>query len=266
MALVRYVLERPALGPLRRWAGTRLQLTHHAKVVPAADARRMLTLDRAVELHDLERVVPWAQARDIVLDADPRIAVTECACRAVSESRGTRSGHSCGPLEVCIYVGDPIASFVVEKQHGKGRFISRDEALAVIDAAASRGNLHTLWFKDAAAGRMYAVCNCCRECCVGLQSQREGFSPLAGSGYLAVSDPVRCTACGVCVESCAFDALALDEEDGSGPAALRVSSDRCLGCGVCVSTCPEAALALARRSDGIEPVPWTASRPEDPLA
>ena len=137
-------------------------------------------------------------ARDIVLDAPTTIALAECACRAVAKNHGEYDGH-CGPLESCLYLGDPIASFVVEKQPATSRFITVEEALGVIDNAASRGNLHSLWFKDAAAGRMYAICNCCSCCCIGLKAEREGFSPLASSGFIAEVRADACTGCGSCV-------------------------------------------------------------------
>ena len=253
VSVVRWVLERAWLGPLRTVAGNNLAETHHAKVVPAEAARRVITLDRPVDLRALEHVVPYHVARDVVLETPLRIALAECACRGAAEAAGERDG-SCGPLEQCIYVGDPIASFVVEKQR-TARFIGPSEALSVIDAAAKRGSIHTLWFKDAAAGRMYAVCNCCSCCCIGLKAERAGFRPLAGSGYVARVDAAACTACGACVDACAFGALSLERELGTA----AVDPTRCFGCGACSQICPTDALALHLADDGgVEPVPWAA--------
>jgi ferredoxin len=253
MAVVRYFLEREWLfKPLRTAAGRHLERTHHAKIVPTADARRLIQIDQPIEYRNLESVVPFAVARDIVLDSPATITLARCACRNVAEKRGTRDSE-CGPLETCLYIGDPIATFVAEKQPD-ARIITADEALEVVSAAAQRGDIHTLWFKDAAAGRMYAMCNCCSCCCIGLKSTRAGFSPLVGSGYLAHVDTERCTGCGQCIDACAFEALSIAE---SG--IVAVDSALCLGCGACSARCPEHALSLECAADGATPVPWSSA-------
>ncbi len=257
MRVVRFFLDGGGRGfePLRSAAARHLERTHHAKVVSAGDARRLIRIDAPIDYRGLESVVPFPVARDIVLDASAPIALAKCACRDVAEKRGDRD-HDCGPLETCLYIGDPIATFVAEKQVG-ARLVSADEALAVVDEAARRGNVHTLWFKDAAGDRMYALCNCCTCCCIGLKSQEAGFSPLAGSGYVARVDGARCTSCGNCVGTCAFDALSLP--GSTEPAAVR--EPLCLGCGICVAACPSRAISLELAQDGPAPVPW--SRPAE---
>lgn len=50
-------------------------------------------------------------------------------------------------------------------------------------------------------------------------------------------DQEGCTACGLCVDSCFYDALVLDE-------TLRVDTQRCDGCGLCMLLCPQGALTL----------------------
>ena len=248
MAVVRYFLERGAFfEPLRSATGRHLERTHHAKVVSADDARRLIAIDRPIDYRHLESVVPFPVARDIVLESPAAITLARCACRNVAEGRGTRES-SCGPLETCLYIGDPIASFVAEKQPGARR-ITADEALEVIESASERGNIHTLWFKDAAAGRMYAMCNCCSCCCIGLKSVRAGFSPLAGSGYLARVDAGRCVGCGTCVGSCAFGAISL-----SADGVATVDPGLCLGCGTCTGACPSSALYAGCR-EGRTPRP-----------
>ena len=247
VAVVRWALERRGFGALRTAAGNHLAETHHAKIVPAETARRVIRVDRAVDLHDLESVVPYAVARDVVLEAPLTIALAQCACRATAREAGR--GHDCGPLEQCLYLGDPIASFVAEKQPSAS-LITAEQALEVIDAAAARGAIHSLWFKDAAGGRMYAICNCCSCCCVGLEAQREGFRPLAGSGYCAVVDAEACTACGECVASCAFGALSI----GPGADSVAVDAELCLGCGACLRACPAGALALEQALGALLPL------------
>lgn len=61
---------------------------------------------------------------------------------------------------------------------------------------------------------------------------------LAQEAKLSVKvDHERCTDCGLCVRSCFYDALRLDE-------ALQVDTYRCDGCGLCTLLCPQEALSL----------------------
>jgi MinD superfamily P-loop ATPase len=69
----------------------------------------------------------------------------------------------------------------------------------------------------------------------------QGF-PFVG-GQKARVDPIRCDGCGLCAESCHFDALVLD-----GPpndlvdSTWRVEPYACEGCGLCVEICPRTAI------------------------
>jgi heterodisulfide reductase subunit A-like polyferredoxin len=82
---------------------------------------------------------------------------------------------------------------------------------------------------------------------------------VARSAFVNQVDEALCGACGLCVEWCQFDALALDE-------TVHVDRVRCVGCGVCVPVCPDRALELIRRPDAeVLPPPvtgddWLAAR------
>ena len=74
-----------------------------------------------------------------------------------------------------------------------------------------------------------------------------GMRTMVSSGYVAAIDESNCTACGLCVDHCPFDALAMDG------ALASVNSAKCMGCGVCQSQCAFEAIALMR--DGTKPAP-----------
>ncbi len=64
----------------------------------------------------------------------------------------------------------------------------------------------------------------------------------APSGYSAVVNADKCTACGTCVEVCPYDAR--EVIDIEGKKKLRTSTELCMGCGACVSVCPQGASSL----------------------
>lgn len=49
-----------------------------------------------------------------------------------------------------------------------------------------------------------------------------------------------CKGCGICVEFCPEDALALDETEK----AQLISNEKCTGCGMCELRCPDLAIEL----------------------
>jgi heterodisulfide reductase subunit A len=54
-----------------------------------------------------------------------------------------------------------------------------------------------------------------------------------------------CSACGLCVDQCPFQARYLDVKDGKA----RVDEAACWACGVCAQVCPNAAATMATRSE-----------------
>ncbi len=215
--------------------------TYHGKVVTLDAARQLVRVDRDVELRDLEHVVPYTLARDIVLRDPDHIVALECPCRAARP-------NPCLPMDVCLIVGEPFASFVLEHHGGRARPITSDEASEILSAEHARGHVQHAFFKDAMLGRFYAICNCCSCCCGALNAHRNGTPMLAASGYLPQVEADLCIECGACEASCQFGAITASD----GPAVIDAAA--CMGCGVCVDQCPEGALTLARDSGGTVPL------------
>lgn len=206
---------------------------YHGKVVPLDEAGKLVTVNQNVTLKNLEHVVPYLVARDIVLKNPDSIAVLQCPCRTARQK-------PCTPLDVCLIVGEPFAGFMLEHHPEKARRITPGEAVEILRAEDQRGHVHHAFFKDAMLGRFYAICNCCKCCCAAMQAHRGGTPMLATSGYTAVVDQSRCVACRTCEKYCQFEAIAYIDGRKS------VNYERCFGCGVCVQKCPQQAIALTR--------------------
>ncbi|HEX9971150.1 MAG TPA: 4Fe-4S ferredoxin, partial [bacterium] len=108
--------------------------TYHGKVVPLEEAKRLVTINKSIDIGDLEQVIPYSRARDIVLLNPDHIAVLECPCRA------SRS-NPCEPLDVCLIIGEPFAGFIVEHHPRRARWISQQEAMTILTAEHQRGHV-----------------------------------------------------------------------------------------------------------------------------
>jgi len=210
--------------------------TYHGKVVKIQEAIQLVTQKESILLSPPEQVIPFKVARDIVLKNPESIALGTCACRA-------NSMKSClpPPMEVCIIVGEPFASFVADKSP-LFRKSSQAEAVEVLEAAHRRGDVHAAYFKKELGNRFYFICNCCSCCCLGIQMWNVlgGMIPiLAPSGYVAqVSED--CNGCGSCDGTCHFKALTLGDQ------VAVIDKTKCMGCGVCEDVCPIGAIKLVR--------------------
>lgn len=215
--------------------------TYHGKVVPVEEAENLVTIQEDVCLTNLEKVIPYTAATDIILKNPDRIAVFDCPCRSSRPD-------PCSPVDVCLIVGEPFVSFVIEHQPNRARLISSQEAVDIIRAEHERGHVQHAFFKDAMLNRFYAICNCCACCCGAFQAHRSGVPMLASSGYLCRIEWELCRGCGICEDTCQFFAIhVLDSK-------AVVDEDACYGCGVCVDQCEFGAAELVRSAEKGKPL------------
>ncbi|NLE76353.1 MAG: 4Fe-4S ferredoxin, partial [Chloroflexi bacterium] len=159
--------DRPALRRLRAAAAAILRRlprrqrspdaptfadAYHGKVVPLSAAAQLVTVEEDVNLGDLEQIIPYRLAREIVLQHPQRIVALDCPCRVGKT-------NPCLPLDVCLIVGEPFASLVREHQPTRSRWITPHEAVEILQQEDARGHVHHAFFKDAMLGRFYAICN-----------------------------------------------------------------------------------------------------------
>ncbi|MFB0566551.1 MAG: DUF362 domain-containing protein [Candidatus Aminicenantaceae bacterium] len=214
---------------------------YHGKVVTLEAAKKLVTVKEEVGLTIPEQVIPYTHARDIILKNPDHIIALECPCRA---SRP----NPCQPLDVCLIVGEPFASFVAEHHSRLSRWVTSGEAMEILQAEHEQGHVHHAFFKDAMLGRFYAICNCCECCCGAMQAQRNGVPMLISSGYISQVDTMLCKGCGDCAGSCQFKAIYMNHNKAV------VNTDICMGCGVCISRCKQEAHYLSRDPTKPEPL------------
>ncbi len=215
--------------------------TYHGKVVPPEAARELVTVAEDITLTDLEPIIPYARARDIILKHPDHIVALDCPCRSSRD-------EPCLPLDVCLIVGEPFSSFILDHQPQRARVISPREALTILEEEHERGHVHHAFFKDAMLDRFYAICNCCSCCCGAMHAQRNGTPMLASSGYTARVIEELCIQCGDCAEMCPFEAVLVFEGE------IKISEEECMGCGVCAGHCEQDAIELQLAPEKGEPL------------
>jgi ferredoxin len=202
------------------------------------DYPQLLELVTAIKMPSFMRVIPVGEtieARNQVLAfEDARkmlenagsIAVTTCVCRKLMK-------RCDGPLEVCLQLNRG-AEYNIKR--GTGRKVSLDEAIAILKISENAGLVH---MTENTTGRSNVLCNCCNCCCEMLRfaTNEKTKGVLAPSRFQAKVGAEMCTSCGMCVEICPVDAIALND-------IAEVIPDACIGCGLCATVCPVEAISL----------------------
>jgi len=83
--------------------------TYHGKLVPLEEAQKLVTVSENIELRDLEKIIPFSMCRDIVLENPDAILACKCVCRMTSPNH-------CRPDEVCLVIGEPYVSYILDHQ------------------------------------------------------------------------------------------------------------------------------------------------------
>lgn len=209
--------------------------SYHAKVVRLEEAEQIFELKEDLNLGELPKtIMPYEIARTAIIKNPDRICVIDCVCRTLRGDKG------CKPRDVCIVIGEPWVSWVMARaERLNPHEVTQEEALQILRECHERGNVHAVFFKDVAAGRIYSICNCCPCCCVALQSQNYIGAPMmAGSGYKARIDLDKCVGCGMCAKKCNF--MAIKMQDGKPV----VDEELCMGCEGCLQFCKQGAIKL----------------------
>lgn len=206
-----------------------------AKQMAGGEAIRIIPIDQPLDASE-EFVLP-SQTVEAIINKFDDIAVGHCFCR----QRRSLLGDACktnAPVMNCFSFGKSARHTSAQ---GFARKVTREEALKILKEAEQAGLIHKAFHPGAReSSPETSICNCCKDCCDTLRIWRDGTLPMINSTYhLSVIDMDACTGCGICLEWCPTDAIALSE-DG----VAQRDESACLGCGVCARFCPESAISL----------------------
>ena len=170
---------------------SRLPLEAVSAMVPPGGAgigMHVIPVEKAIEAENesisIEHISHWLDKYD------GKYAASPCSCR---RSRMTfDEGCADDPEGWCVAVGD-MADYVVETDKG-GRYITREEALAIFKQAEDNGFVHQITNIDG-ENKIFAICNCNVNVCYALRTSQLFNTPnLSRSAYVARVEKADCVA------------------------------------------------------------------------
>ena len=140
------------------------------------------------------------------IDGVDMYTVADCACRYAMKLLGTGCDH---PIEaICLQLG-PHAEYY--EKTGRGRRITREEAIEVLNKAEEAGLVHNVFATEGLNNSSF-ICNCCGCSCSGFRVTRQyGGGAISASNFRARIDEEKCVACGACVDICPTNAIRLGD-------------------------------------------------------
>jgi len=187
------------------------------------------------------RIDTYDNMREYVKNTKEVVGVANCVCKQGEAILGEKCRVVGEEIELCIFFGE--GSYL---ERGRGRVISKDECLALLDKAEDKG----LVIQPGNSLQAFCICLCCG-CCCGVLTSAKKFDKPAGlfaTNYYAEIDNEKCTGCGICIKRCQMDAITrIDKKN------MALNLDRCIGCGLCVTKCAKGAVNLKKKNRKTKP-------------
>jgi len=175
-----------------------------------------------------------AEDIDSLIDNSWKFAIVPCSCRRIHQK--------CEHLtDTCLQL-NRAAEYVIKR--GSGRELDKEQVLALFDAAARNGLIHTI---PNIPGFSAIMCNCCTDCCIGIvpfTKYGEKKNSFDKSRFAASIAMETCSGCQDCVDICPFEAVEMARYPGSKKLKAKVDADKCYGCGICAVNCSTKSIQL----------------------
>ncbi|MBI9077207.1 MAG: NAD-dependent epimerase/dehydratase family protein [Desulfatibacillum sp.] len=186
-----------------------------------------------------EEVLLAEVVHQFIDESTHHVVMNECGCRFAHNCQNHT--HDVG----CLFMGETA----LDMPKGLSRKVTREEAHAHVERAISAGLVpmtgkvrvdnDIFLVKD--RQKLLSVCFCCHCCCM-----MRYFRHVPGEHLDQVMPPVEgleihvtddCVGCGTCIETCAFDAITIQN-------GKAVHGDICRKCGRCATACPNGAVTI----------------------
>jgi ferredoxin len=187
------------------------------------------------------KIDTYDNMREYVKKTKEIIGVANCVCKQGEAILGEKCKVMGDDIEICIFFGE--GNYL---DRGRGRAITKDECLVLLDKAEDKG----LVLQPGNSQQAFCICLCCGCCCGVLTSAKKFEKPaeLFATNYYAEIDYDKCTGCGLCIKRCQMDAITRIGKD-----RVELDLNRCIGCGLCVTKCTKEAVSLKRKKRTTKP-------------
>jgi electron transport complex protein RnfB len=202
---------------------------------------RTVPVEKSIKIE--YKIPTYDDLRQIIENVEGPIMIANCLCRQATDLLG-KPCKMTDRRETHLGFGHLAQIYLNE---GKGRQISKDEALEILRQSEEEG----LVLQAANSLQPHFFCSCCECCCPVLGGLKQFPRPIEfiSTNYLAEINNDLCSGCGTCIGRCQMGAIKLVKD------IAKVNWKKCLGCGNCVTTCPEEAIQLKKKVEEIDPPP-----------
>lgn len=187
-----------------------------------------------IQIPDDRTVIDFDKTSEVINNAWSW-AVVECICRASTELQDDRDCNH--PLDTCMLFDDDAEIAI---RLGWAEKKTKEEMHQLVKECREEGLVQMTYNAE----HPLSICNCCKCCCVFLNSLRRGENTIAGASRFVPQELDGCRSCGQCGKICPMEAIDITDQ------GARVNLARCIGCGLCVTKCNFGALKLATRIPG----------------
>ena len=210
---------------------------------PAKNSINYLPVNESITVDG--NVLPSQVVHDLIESAAIHVIMDKCGCRMLRNCQHYTQNIG------CLFMGETA----LKLPHGVCRRVSKESAHAHAARAMALGllpmtgkvRIDNFIYMTPDRGKLLSLCFCCDCCCI-LTSYKHVPGPYLDGiiqpiNGLTVEVTDDCVGCGVCIQTCAFDAIRII--DGKA-----VHNSQCRGCGRCERFCPEKAVTITIKNTG----------------
>lgn len=188
----------------------------------------------------VNEIIPLQILHDFIDRASHHVISDQCFCRVAYDCKNFT------PEVGCILMGETTEKLPPALM----RKVSKEEAHKHVEKAVKLGlvpvtgkvNFDNTGFLTPDTKKLLSVCFCCHCCCMmgffkhtPVDHLNKMFPAVEG---ISVQVTDACKGCGICIETCIFDAVTIQN-------GKAVHSAHCRGCGRCVMYCPNKAVRIS---------------------
>lgn len=184
-----------------------------------------------LQIPDNRMVIDFDRTSQIIENART-LALGECTCRAATEREHDRACDH--PMETCILI-DEDAEIMLKLGYAEPK--TKEEIHQLLRECRDLGLVQMAYDAE----HPTSICNCCKCCCIFLNSLARGETTIGGVSRFIPQRLDGCRNCGQCAAICPMETITMTEQGAS------INLNKCIGCGLCVTKCNFGALKLTLR-------------------